>query len=96
MEALRHASPVETAAAAPKPTETLLKPTRPAGFLIPISLYVSIEMVKVVKAFLFIGHDRDMYYAETDTPAVARTSIRTGSVPWSFTGLSNRTSSTPT
>ena len=44
------------------------------GYLIPISLYVSIEMVKVVQALVFIGHDRSMYHAETDTPAVARTS----------------------
>lgn len=46
----------------------------PPGYLIPISLYVSIEMVKIVQAFAFIGHDRDMYHDETDTPAVARTS----------------------
>jgi hypothetical protein len=53
----------------------MLPPRRPPpGYLIPISLYVSIEMVKVVQAFAFIGRDRDMYHAETDTPAVARTS----------------------
>lgn len=44
------------------------------GYLIPISLYVSIEIVKVVQAFVFIGRDREMYHADTDTPAVARTS----------------------
>eukprot|EP00002_Diphylleia_rotans_P017046 TRINITY_DN3306_c0_g2_i2.p1 TRINITY_DN3306_c0_g2~~TRINITY_DN3306_c0_g2_i2.p1 ORF type:complete len:1090 (-),score=226.20 TRINITY_DN3306_c0_g2_i2:575-3844(-) len=41
--------------------------------LIPISLYVSIEMVKVVQAVL-INSDESMYYADTDTPAKARTS----------------------
>ncbi|CAM6104300.1 unnamed protein product [Calypogeia fissa] len=43
------------------------------GYLIPISLYVSIELVKVLQA-MFINQDRAMYYAETDTPARARTS----------------------
>lgn len=47
---------------------------RPVGYLIPIALYVSIEMVKIVQSLVFIGQDRSMYYAETDTPAVARTS----------------------
>lgn len=45
-----------------------------AGYLIPIALYVSIEMVKIVQSLVFIGLDRSMYYAESDTPAVARTS----------------------
>eukprot|EP00878_Enallax_costatus_P006567 GHUV01006885.1.p1 GENE.GHUV01006885.1~~GHUV01006885.1.p1 ORF type:complete len:874 (+),score=262.00 GHUV01006885.1:436-3057(+) len=44
------------------------------GYLIPIALYVSIEMVKIVQSLCFIGLDRSMYHAETDTPAVARTS----------------------
>eukprot|EP00854_Cymbomonas_tetramitiformis_P004996 gene4996-6085_t len=43
------------------------------GYLIPISLYVSIEMVKVAQ-MVFINMDHKMYYAETDTPALARTS----------------------
>lgn len=53
-----------------KPQTTPKQP----GYLIPISLYVSIEMVKVVQALVFIGHDRQMYHAESDTPAAARTS----------------------
>jgi hypothetical protein len=43
------------------------------GYLIPISLYVSVEMVKVVQLIL-IGRDRAMYHAATNTPALARTS----------------------
>ncbi|XP_073142453.1 probable phospholipid-transporting ATPase 8 [Henckelia pumila] len=43
------------------------------GYLIPISLYVSIEMVKVLQG-IFINQDQDMYYDETDNPAHARTS----------------------
>ncbi|KAJ7542694.1 hypothetical protein O6H91_09G007000 [Diphasiastrum complanatum] len=43
------------------------------GYLIPISLYVSIEIVKVLQA-MFINQDLEMYYPETDTPARARTS----------------------
>ena len=31
-------------------------------------------MVKIVQSLVFIGLDRSMYHAETDTPAVARTS----------------------
>ncbi|KAL3378854.1 hypothetical protein AABB24_004665 [Solanum stoloniferum] len=43
------------------------------GYLIPISLYVSIEIVKVLQS-IFINQDREMYYEETDKPAHARTS----------------------
>ncbi|XP_017975348.1 PREDICTED: probable phospholipid-transporting ATPase 8 [Theobroma cacao] len=43
------------------------------GYLIPISLYVSIEIVKVLQS-IFINQDRAMYDEETDRPAHARTS----------------------
>lgn len=43
------------------------------GYLIPISLYVSIEIVKVLQS-RFINKDQDMYDEEKDTPAHARTS----------------------
>ncbi|KAJ7530962.1 hypothetical protein O6H91_14G026500 [Diphasiastrum complanatum] len=43
------------------------------GYLIPISLYVSIEVVKVLQT-TFINQDRQMYHEETDKPANARTS----------------------
>ncbi|KAL6972697.1 putative phospholipid-transporting ATPase 7 [Sarracenia purpurea var. burkii] len=43
------------------------------GYLIPISLYVSIEVVKVLQA-MFINKDIHMYDEETGTPAQARTS----------------------
>ncbi|ESW27166.1 hypothetical protein PHAVU_003G179500 [Phaseolus vulgaris] len=43
------------------------------SYLIPISLYVSIEIVKVLQS-IFINQDVNMYYAETDKPAHARTS----------------------
>lgn len=41
--------------------------------LIPISLIVTMEIVKFQQA-QFINWDLDMYYAKTDTPAVCRTS----------------------
>ncbi|XP_023612464.1 phospholipid-transporting ATPase IB isoform X2 [Myotis lucifugus] len=41
--------------------------------LIPISLLVTLEVVKYTQA-LFINWDTDMYYIENDTPAMARTS----------------------
>ncbi|XP_072899859.1 phospholipid-transporting ATPase IB isoform X2 [Hemitrygon akajei] len=41
--------------------------------LIPISLLVTLEVVKFTQA-LFINWDMDMYLSETDTPAMARTS----------------------
>ena len=41
--------------------------------LVPISLFVTIELVKYYQAFL-INSDLDMYYEPTDTPAVCRTS----------------------
>jgi len=43
------------------------------GYLIPISLYVSIEVVKVLQA-TFINQDIQMYDDDTGTPADARTS----------------------
>lgn len=43
------------------------------GYLIPISLYISVEIVKVLQT-IFINQDVDMYYAEADRPAHARTS----------------------
>ncbi|KHJ46745.1 phospholipid-translocating P-type ATPase, flippase [Trichuris suis] len=41
--------------------------------LIPISLQVTLEVVRFVQA-IFINLDLEMYHAETDTPAAARTS----------------------
>ncbi|CAL5186218.1 unnamed protein product [Lathyrus oleraceus] len=43
------------------------------GYLIPISLYVSIELVKVLQC-IFINQDQEMYFEESDRPAHARTS----------------------
>ncbi|XP_030469905.2 probable phospholipid-transporting ATPase 8 isoform X1 [Syzygium oleosum] len=43
------------------------------GYLIPISLYVSIEIVKVLQS-VFINQDLNMYYEAADKPARARTS----------------------
>ncbi|XP_031386164.1 phospholipid-transporting ATPase 3 [Punica granatum] len=42
--------------------------------IIPISLYVSIEMIKVFQSTQFINKDLHMYHVETNTPALARTS----------------------
>ncbi|KAK3281982.1 hypothetical protein CYMTET_10262 [Cymbomonas tetramitiformis] len=44
------------------------------GYLIPISLYVSVEIAKVVQSFAFMNLDREMYHEESDTPCLARTS----------------------
>ncbi|KAJ5888671.1 hypothetical protein N7495_008712 [Penicillium taxi] len=41
--------------------------------LVPISLFVTIEMVKYFQAYL-INSDLDMYYEKNDTPATCRTS----------------------
>ncbi|GKU90436.1 hypothetical protein SLEP1_g4429 [Rubroshorea leprosula] len=43
------------------------------SYLIPISLYVSIEIVKVLQS-IFINQDLQMYHEESDKPAHARTS----------------------
>lgn len=42
--------------------------------IIPISLYVSIEGIKFIQSIQFINNDLNMYHAETNTPALARTS----------------------
>jgi phospholipid-transporting ATPase len=41
--------------------------------IVPISLYVSLELAKVGQAY-FLNNDLNMYYAKNDTPALARTS----------------------
>ncbi|KAF8539362.1 hypothetical protein BDD12DRAFT_737388 [Trichophaea hybrida] len=41
--------------------------------LVPISLFVTVEIVKYYQAYL-INSDLDIYYHDTDTPAVCRTS----------------------
>lgn len=41
--------------------------------LVPISLFVSVEIIKYYQAFM-IGSDLDMYHEETDTPTGVRTS----------------------
>ncbi|CAN6989459.1 unnamed protein product [Brassica oleracea var. botrytis] len=71
----------------PDRPESLTNPTNPLyawvvhlitalllyGYLIPISLYVSIELVKVLQAS-FINQDLQLYDSESGTPAQARTS----------------------
>lgn len=42
--------------------------------IIPISLYVSIEMIKFIQVTQFINKDVYMYHKETNTPALGRTS----------------------
>ncbi|XP_024380189.1 phospholipid-transporting ATPase 3 isoform X3 [Physcomitrium patens] len=42
--------------------------------IIPISLYVSIEMIKFIQSNWFINNDASMYHEESNTPALARTS----------------------
>ncbi|XP_058073822.1 phospholipid-transporting ATPase 3 isoform X2 [Magnolia sinica] len=42
--------------------------------IIPISLYVSIEMIKFIQSTQFINKDLHMYHIESNTPALARTS----------------------
>eukprot|EP00798_Chlamydomonas_sp_ICE-L_P010142 gene10142-8043_t len=44
------------------------------GFLVPITLYVSLEFVRIVQSKVFLENDMSMYYKESNTPAVARTS----------------------
>lgn len=44
------------------------------GYFIPISLYVSVEVVKVFQSMIFINQDIELYCEETDTRAQARTS----------------------
>lgn len=41
--------------------------------LVPISLFVTVELIKYYQAYM-IGSDLELYYEETDTPTVVRTS----------------------
>eukprot|EP00879_Flechtneria_rotunda_P025867 GHRR01027521.1.p2 GENE.GHRR01027521.1~~GHRR01027521.1.p2 ORF type:complete len:120 (-),score=12.13 GHRR01027521.1:379-738(-) len=41
--------------------------------MIPISLYVSLEVVKVFQCALLLNQDRQMYHRDSDTPFVCRT-----------------------
>ncbi|XP_072964260.1 probable phospholipid-transporting ATPase 4 isoform X1 [Typha angustifolia] len=60
------------------------------GYLIPISLYVSIEVVKVLQA-MFINHDLHMYDGDTGIPAEARTSNLNEELGQVHTILSDKT-----
>ncbi|MCD7472612.1 putative phospholipid-transporting ATPase 9 [Datura stramonium] len=60
------------------------------SYFIPISLYVSIEIVKVLQS-IFINRDINMYYEETDKPAHARTSNLTEELGQVDTILSDKT-----
>ncbi|XP_042976833.1 probable phospholipid-transporting ATPase 8 isoform X1 [Carya illinoinensis] len=60
------------------------------GYLIPISLYVSIEIVKVLQS-IFINQDQDMYDEETNRPARARTSNLNEELGQVYTILSDKT-----
>ncbi|KAA8532783.1 hypothetical protein F0562_032816 [Nyssa sinensis] len=60
------------------------------SYLIPISLYVSIEIVKVLQS-IFINQDVHMYYEEADKPAHARTSNLTEELGQIDTILSDKT-----
>ena len=61
------------------------------GYLIPISLYVSLEFVKVCQAMVFLNSDRQMYHKETDTPMRARTSNLNEELGMVHTVLSDKT-----
>lgn len=60
------------------------------GYLIPISLYVSIEICKVLQS-IFINQDQAMYDEETDRPAHARTSNLNEELGQVHTILSDKT-----
>ncbi|KAG1671350.1 hypothetical protein FOA52_002960 [Chlamydomonas sp. UWO 241] len=61
------------------------------GYLIPISLYVSMEMVKITQSMVFISRDLEMYHADSDTPALARTSNLNEDLGMVNTVLSDKT-----
>ena len=58
--------------------------------LVPISLYISIEIVKVLQS-TFINQDQNMYCAESDKPARARTSNLNEELGQVHTILSDKT-----
>ncbi|KAG8501538.1 hypothetical protein CXB51_004006 [Gossypium anomalum] len=60
------------------------------GYLIPISLYVSIEICKVLQS-IFINQDQAMYDEEMDRPAHARTSNLNEELGQVHTILSDKT-----
>ncbi|XVF14098.1 hypothetical protein REPUB_Repub09cG0027900 [Reevesia pubescens] len=60
------------------------------GYLIPISLYISIEICKVLQS-IFINQDQAMYDEETDRPACARTSNLNEELGQVHTILSDKT-----
>ncbi len=49
------------------------------------------ELVKIAQSMGFINNDRDMYHAETDTPALARTSNLNEELGMVNTVLSDKT-----
>lgn len=61
------------------------------GYFIPISLYVSVEIVKVFQSMIFINYDIELYCEETDTRAQARTSNLNEELGMVHTILSDKT-----
>ena len=64
------------------------------GYLIPISLYVTMEIVKVIQSMVFINNDLTMYHEESNTPAEARTSNLNEDLGMVTTVLSDKTGAT--
>lgn len=60
------------------------------GYFIPISLYVSLEIIKLIQ-MSFMNLDRMMYHEETDTPFAARTSNLNEELGMVTTVLSDKT-----
>jgi len=60
------------------------------GYFIPISLYVSLEIIKVIQAW-FMTLDKGMYHYETDTPFASRTTNLNEELGMVNTVLSDKT-----
>ena len=63
---------------APAPPHSTLRPQLLRfiilfGNLIPISLYVTLEVVKVFQCVLLFNQDEEMFHKESNTPFVCRT-----------------------
>lgn len=57
-----------SACVCPRPPQVLY------GYLVPISLYVSVEVVRIITALVFINLDVSMYDPVSNQPCQARTS----------------------
>jgi len=76
LESSNHISPPKWEESTPKYLQAVFMFVTMLSNFVPLSLYVSVEIVTLMM-MLYIGWDLNMYHKDSDTPAIARSTIVT-------------------